>query len=106
MAPSKASTTKFEWLPDDPTAFAPIMLWKSPCITTWRDSRNQNLPTDSAEEAKLLWRVCSNHVDALGHADTHRKLPPIIGLRCPRRISEAGTRGYRMTELLENGIQQ
>jgi hypothetical protein len=27
------------------------LLWKLPCITTWDDSRNQNHPTDSAEEA-------------------------------------------------------
>src|ERR1019366_8618062 len=25
--------------------------WKLPCIITWDGSRNQNLPTDSAEEA-------------------------------------------------------
>src|SRR6058998_1305526 len=51
MAPWRASTTKSEWLPDDPTAFVPTRLWKLPCITTWDDSRNQNHPTDSAEEA-------------------------------------------------------
>src|SRR5229473_3383748 len=51
MAPWRASTTKSEWLPDDPTAFVPTRLWKLPCITTWDDSRNQNQPTDSAEEA-------------------------------------------------------
>src|SRR5579883_484637 len=50
-APSKASTTRFEWLPDDPTAFAPMRPWKSRCITTWDDCRSQNQPTDSAEEA-------------------------------------------------------
>src|SRR5260370_36894448 len=51
MAPWRASTTKSEWLPDDPTAFVPTRLWKLPCITTWDDSRSQNHPTDSAEEA-------------------------------------------------------
>src|SRR5438128_646027 len=51
MAPWRASTTKSEWLPDDPTAFVPTKQWKSPCITTWDDSRNQNHPTDSAKEA-------------------------------------------------------
>src|ERR1035437_2207413 len=53
MAPLRASTTKSEWLPDDPTAFVPTMLWKLPFITTWDGSRNQNHPTDSAEEANL-----------------------------------------------------
>src|ERR1700694_1015433 len=53
MAPWRASTTKSEWLPDDPTAFAPSRLWKLLCITIWGDSRNQNLPTDSAEEGVL-----------------------------------------------------
>src|SRR2546429_9642098 len=53
MAPWRASTTKSEWLPDDPTAFAPSRLWKLLCITIWGDSRNQNLPTDSAEEGQL-----------------------------------------------------
>src|ERR1035437_6951323 len=53
MAPLRVSTTKSEWLPDDPTAFVPTRLWKLPFITTWDDSRNQNRPTDSAEEAKL-----------------------------------------------------
>src|ERR1035437_9203554 len=52
MAPLRVSTTKSEWLPDDPTAFVPTRLWKLPFITTWDDSRNQNRPTDSAEEAE------------------------------------------------------
>ena len=54
MAPLRASTTKSEWLPDDPTAFVPTMLWKLPFITTWDGSRNQNHPTDSAEEARFF----------------------------------------------------
>src|SRR5450759_3737945 len=54
MAPLRVSTTKSEWLPDDPTAFVPTRLWKLPFITTWDDSRNQNRPTDSAEEAFFL----------------------------------------------------
>ena len=48
---SRASTTKSEWLPDDPTASAPITPWKLLCITTWGVCQNQNPPTDSAEEA-------------------------------------------------------
>ena len=48
---TRTSTTKSEWLPDDPTAFVPTRLWKLPSITTWDASRNQNHPTDSAEEA-------------------------------------------------------
>src|ERR1035437_5254592 len=51
MAPLRVSTTKSEWLPDDPTAVVPTRLWKLPFITTWDDSRNQNRPTDSAEVA-------------------------------------------------------
>src|SRR5450759_3731412 len=57
MAPLRVSTTKSEWLPDDPTAFVPTRLWKLPFITTWDDSRNQNRPTDSAEEAFFLHLV-------------------------------------------------
>ena len=38
MALLRVSTTKSEWLPDDPTAFAPLMPWKLPSITTWDDS--------------------------------------------------------------------
>src|ERR1035437_9143990 len=53
MAPLMASTTRSEWLPDDPMAFEPTRLWKLPFITTWDDSRNQNHPTDFAEEACL-----------------------------------------------------
>src|ERR1035437_6728409 len=52
MAPLMASTTRSEWLPDDPMAFEPTRLWKLPFITTWDDSRNQNHPTDFAEEAE------------------------------------------------------
>ena len=54
MAPLRASTTKSEWLPDDPTGFVPSRLWKLPFIPTWDDSRNQNQPTDSAEEGFLI----------------------------------------------------
>jgi len=53
MVPLRVSITKSEWLPDDPTAFVPSTLWKLPFITTWDGSRNQNHPTDSAEEAEL-----------------------------------------------------
>lgn len=51
--PSRVSTTKFEWLPDDPTAFAPTKPWKLPWITTWDDSQNRNQSTNSAEEARI-----------------------------------------------------
>src|SRR5579859_7975139 len=50
MAPLRVSITKSEWLPDDLTAFVPLRLWKSPFITTWDGSQNQNHPTDSADE--------------------------------------------------------
>src|ERR1039458_8487890 len=53
MAPLRAATTRSESLPDDPTAFVPSRLWKLPFITTWDDSRNQNHPTDSAEQASF-----------------------------------------------------
>src|SRR5450759_5339547 len=62
MAPLRVSTTKSEWLPDDPTAFVPTSLWKLPFITTWDDSRNQNRPTDSAEEAKYYSRPTASQV--------------------------------------------
>src|ERR1039458_6268044 len=64
MAPLRASTTKSEELPDDPTGFVPSRLWKLPSITTWDDSRNQNHPTDSAEEAQK--RISSASVDPAG----------------------------------------
>src|ERR1022692_4399827 len=54
MVPLRVSITKVEWLPDDPTAFVPSMLWKLLFITTWDDSQNRSHPTDSAEEALLL----------------------------------------------------
>src|ERR1035437_7870037 len=54
MAPLRVSITKSEWLPDDPRAFVPTRLWKLPFITTWDDSRNQNHPTHSAEEASFV----------------------------------------------------
>src|SRR5258708_34136818 len=53
MASLRASTTKSEGLPDDPTASVPTRRWKLPSITTWDDSRNQNHPTDSAEEVQF-----------------------------------------------------
>ena len=71
MAPLRVSTTKSEWLPDDPTAFVPTRLWKLPFITTWDDSRNQNRPTDSAEEAKssMVMRVTRFVFHTLRHDD-------------------------------------
>src|ERR1035441_6252711 len=61
MVPLRASTTKSESLPDDPTAFAPSTLWKLPCITTWADSQSQNHPTNSAEEAEVLALLKTGH---------------------------------------------
>src|SRR5579859_3019565 len=54
MAPLRVSITKSEWLPDDLTAFVPLRLWKSPFITTWDGSQNQNHPTDSADQGYIL----------------------------------------------------
>src|SRR5674476_143121 len=73
MAPLRVSTTKSEWLPDDPTAFVPTRLWKLPFITTWDDSRNQNRPTDSAEEADnhALLAIFRLQQSSLG-GDRHR----------------------------------
>src|SRR5450759_4150099 len=65
MAPLRVSTTKSEWLPDDPTAFVPTRLWKLPFITTWADSRNQNRPTDSAEEAFSVTGDCGERIGGL-----------------------------------------
>src|ERR1039457_66789 len=75
MAPLRVSTTKSEWLPDDPTAFVPSRPWKLPFITTWDDSRNQNHPTDSAEEAEKHAREDSPKVcncTAAGHGSRQR----------------------------------
>src|ERR1035437_440389 len=72
MAPLRVSTTKSEWLPDDPTAFVPTRLWKLPFITTWDDSRNQNRPTDSAEEAHLSSLLINDHLSVL------QDLPPAV----------------------------
>src|SRR5450759_4572706 len=71
MAPLRASTTKSEWLPDDPTAFVPSMPWKLPFITTWDDSRNQNHPTDSAEEAQKCGGTSLNRLLEMTFADRH-----------------------------------
>src|ERR1035437_5072837 len=60
MVPLRASTTKSESLPDDPTAFVPSRPWNLPSITTWDDSRNQNHPTDSAEEAEFQGSIALN----------------------------------------------
>src|SRR5437667_2947226 len=82
MAPWRASTTKSEWLPDDPTAFAPSRLWKLLCITIWGDSQNQNLPTDSAEEGTMFcpWsdRFCIKQTGSFGS--------PGGGTKCRRSV--------------------
>src|SRR5450759_2177893 len=90
MAPLRVSTTKSEWLPDDPTAFVPTRLWKLPFITTWDDSRNQNRPTDSAEEA--LDRVTTPHVQertcTAGRLflDHQRHARPLVATDIPRVV--------------------
>src|ERR1019366_3031658 len=48
---SRVSTTRYKWLPDDPSAFELIKPWKWPCFTRLDDSPNQSPPTNSAEEA-------------------------------------------------------
>src|ERR1035437_3325485 len=81
MAPLRVSTTKSEWLPDDPTAFVPTRLWKLPFITTWDDSRNQNHPTDSAEEANLVKARVQTHTLADdGNQHVNRDRDPDLGL--------------------------
>ena len=57
MVPWKVSTTKFEWLPDVPMAFAPSRPWKLHSITIWDDCLNQNQPTSSARQAEKLTLV-------------------------------------------------
>src|SRR5674476_201763 len=74
MAPLRVSTTKSEWLPDDPMAFVPTRPWKSPFITTWDDSRNQNHPTDSAEEAQFV-RCFDGVVRLLLHSRFQSRFP-------------------------------
>src|ERR1035437_4293261 len=81
MAPLRVSTTKSEWLPDDPTAFVPTRLWKLPFITTWDDSRNQNRPTDSAEEAQIRGGVPEGLRVGDGSAHRDRPLFPVLQQR-------------------------
>src|ERR1035441_8424239 len=69
MVPLRASTTKSESLPDDPTAFVPSRPWNLPSITTWDDSRNQNHPTDSAEEAVFYCERAAGFCDDVGNDD-------------------------------------
>src|SRR5260370_42386181 len=78
MGPLRASTTKSDWSPDDPTASAPTTLWKLLSITTWDASRNQNPPTDSAEEANKLMQVIQVRMLDLcdGLADTLAAIIP------------------------------
>jgi transposase len=51
----EGSTTKSEWLPDDPTASAPSRPWKLPSTTRWDAFRNQNHPIDSAEQGGKVY---------------------------------------------------
>src|ERR1035441_4104245 len=62
-------------------AFVPSMLWKLPFITTWDDSRNQNPPTDSAEEAILYINVLKLPArgDALLHL-LHHLFGDVLGV--------------------------
>src|ERR1019366_4818144 len=106
MVPLRASTTKSESLPDDPTAFVPSRPWNLPSITTWDDSRNQNHPTDSAEEAEIVHQQCAvlaQHPGDLFHgldAGAH-------GLRAPEVQEHAGPIGRVVfPELLEVFFEQ
>src|ERR1017187_7107278 len=73
MVPLRVSITKFEWLPDDPTAFVPSMLWKLLFITTWDDSQNRSHPTDSAEEAQIEHRL--RHRSSFFDSDGRERRP-------------------------------
>src|ERR1035437_644152 len=99
MAPLRASTTKSEWLPDDPTAFVPTMLWKLPFITTWDGSRNQNHPTDSAEEAEFTRPFVVRKVKEAVWCRWHRSPQAVLG-RCPAALADylevAVFRDYRL----------
>src|ERR1019366_6829209 len=64
-APSRVSTTRYEWLPDDPSAFEPIKPWKWPCFTRLEDSPNRSPPTNSAEEAVVHAGPLSAHGNSL-----------------------------------------
>src|SRR5271165_5083702 len=72
-------------------AFAPTKRWKSPSITTWEDSRNQNQPTDSAEEAPLFQRMA---------------LPVTAGKTKIAGIKIHDTRMMRLMEVLLHGGTQ
>src|ERR1035437_5063989 len=103
MAPLRVSTTKSEWLPDDPTAFVPTRLWKLPFITTWDDSRNQNRPTDSAEEAEILWTTLPNSVTFPEAVQATGA--PRVNLAEDVRGSRFGSRSFRkhLTLLYQSG---
>src|ERR1039458_2943945 len=112
MVPLRASTTKSESLPDDPTAFVPSRPWNLPSITTWDDSRNQNHPTDSAEESffncwYFITRISDLTILRLSYLRGHGTCPlsqlgttpgtritPQILLRKRSSIAGISSRGY------------
>src|SRR5579859_3239790 len=75
MAPLRVSITKSEWLPDDLTAFVPLRLWKSPFITTWDGSQNQNHPTDSADQGfiRVYPHISKDHSERVSTTAPERK---------------------------------
>src|SRR5450759_2576854 len=96
MAPLRVSTTKSEWLPDDPTAFVPTRLWKLPFITTWDDSRNQNRPTDSAEEAEFE----AKRAEVIAEVDALLSTERMLGFHCTRLLR------YEVAAIRLEGLRQ
>src|SRR5450759_84830 len=106
MAPLRVSTTKSEWLPDHPTAFVPTRLWKLPFITTWDDSRNQNRPTDSAEEAQFHFSERVEGSEELSRAKSalnlFRSLQTLLTLNHYKVDDETKAELYRSGSLCVN----
>src|ERR1700682_6073562 len=98
MASLRVSTTKSEWLPDDPTASVPTRRWKLPSFTTWDDSRNQHHPTDSAEEAKKL----TNKLKHVPHRVEH-------ALACSSRffiLPQLGSRSFHIDSEIPSDLRK
>ena len=92
MVPLRVSITKFEWLPDDPTAFVPSMLWKLLFITTWDDSQNRSHPTDSAEEAEKVKGLFNQELSQAQAGPRSRGSgPPLTGKVAAAQTHDRGT---------------
>ena len=74
-------------------ASAPLMLWKSPCITIWDDSRSQNRGAESkSNSTRGAKQTCaSQQRDRRANNEACR-------IRCEPSEAEAGGRNLRLDE--------